>query len=274
VAAVEAPCDEQTRYYCLSVREDLHRPSGRTLVLDDLRHSYVDLDDPRHLEFWYVRRLVDGIDVLAPAGPIDAVYVGGGGFTLPRYLRAVRPGSTQTVLEIDADLVDLVQDELGFAAGEDVEIVIGDGRLSLADRPAASADVVVGDAFGSRAVPWHLTTEEFLGDIRQVLRPGGVYVANLIDGPGQRFLRAEAATAASVFEHVVVILGPDAASGRRGNSVIIASDDPIDGAALDDRRRADGDDGALVGDLAAFIEDAPTLTDDYAPVDQLIAAGA
>jgi MFS family permease len=273
VTAIDPVCDEQTRYYCLSVREDPGRPSGRTLVLDDLRHSYVDLDDPRHLEFWYVRRLVDGIDVQAPTGPIDVVYLGGGGLTLPRYLRAARPGSDQTVLEIDADLVRLVQDELGFTAGDDVDFVIGDGRLSMADRPPASADVVVGDAFGSRAVPWHLTTEEFLGDIHHVLRPGGVYVANLIDAPGQRFLRAEAATLAGVFEHVVVILGPDAAGGRRGNSVIIASDSPIDTASLDERRRADGDDGEVVVDLAAFIDDAPTLTDDYAPVDQLIAAG-
>ena len=77
------------------------------LVLDDLRHSYVDLRDPRHLEFDYARWIGDAIDGLAPPGaPLDAVFVGGGGFTLPRYVAATRPGSRSRVLEVDAALVD------------------------------------------------------------------------------------------------------------------------------------------------------------------------
>ena len=83
VVAIDSPCEVQTAYYCLSVIEDPDRESGRTLLLDDLRHSYVDLDDPERLEFWYVRRLVDAIEV-ETAGPIDIVYLGGGAFTVPR----------------------------------------------------------------------------------------------------------------------------------------------------------------------------------------------
>ncbi len=273
VAAVDAPCDTRTAYYCVSVRADPDLPSGRTLVLDDLRHSYVDLDDPTHLEFWYVRRLVDAVEELAPSGPLDVVHLGGGGFTVPRYLRAARPGSEQTVLEIDGDLVDVVTDELAFRPGDDVEVVIGDGRLSLADLPSESADVVVGDAFGSRAVPWHLATAEFVAEIARVLRPGGIYAVNVIDAAEQRFLRAEAATIAAVFPHVAVVLGPDAAAGRVGNSVIVASDGPIDTAALERRRREAGDRGELVADLDAYLDGAAVLTDDRAPVDQLISRG-
>ena len=109
--------------------------------------------------------------------------------------------------------------------------------LALAARlralPDDSADVIIGDAFGSRAVPWHLATREFLTDVRRVLRPDGVYAANIIDGPEQRFLRAEAATLAAVFDHVEVILGPLAVDGQRGNSIIYAADEPIDTAAID-----------------------------------------
>jgi len=50
VLATDSPCDTQTRYYCVSIRDDGQRPDGRVLVLDDLRHSYVDPDDPAHLD--------------------------------------------------------------------------------------------------------------------------------------------------------------------------------------------------------------------------------
>lgn len=272
--ATDAPCDTQTRYYCASVRVDPDRPSGRTLVLDDLRHSYVDLADPTYLEFWYVRRIAGAVDAHAPAGPLDAVYVGGGGLTLPRWLRATRPGSTQTVMEIDGDLVDLVRSQMAFADGADLRIRVGDGRLGLRDLPDDSADVVVGDAFGSRAVPFHLATEEFLRDVARALRPGGLYAANVIDGGEQAFLRAEAATAARAFDHVVVILGPGPAAGRRGNSVIVASDAPIDPAPLVAAVAAADEGGRVVTDVAAFVGGAAVLTDDYAPVDQLLGQGS
>ena len=64
-------------------------------------------------------------------------------------------------------------------------------------------DVVIGDAFGGRAVPWHLTTTEVVGEIDRMLRPEGIYVMNVIDGGDSRFARAQLATLAEHFEHVV-----------------------------------------------------------------------
>ncbi|MGB3737266.1 MAG: fused MFS/spermidine synthase [Ilumatobacter sp.] len=284
-----SPCETQTAYYCLSVIEDPQLESGRTLLLDDLRHSYVDLDDPTLLEFWYIRRIVDAIEVAnaEPAEPIDAVYLGGGAFTVPRYVRATRPGSDQTILEIDGDLVDVVENQIDFDRGEPgspdaVEIVVGDGRLSLGDLDTDAADVVVGDAFGSRAVPFHLATVEFMREIDRVVRPDGIYVANIIDGSGENFLRAEAATISEVFEHVVVVRGPGIVNGANGNSVVVASRSPIDVAALAELLAVDADpsnpgeiveqQGEIVAgaDLADYLGDATVLTDDFAPVDQLI----
>jgi hypothetical protein len=264
LVAVEAPCDVQTAYYCASVVVDPDRPTGRVLVLDD----------PTHLEFWYVRRLADAIDVAVPSGPVDVLHVGGGGLTLPRAVRATRPpGSEQVVLEIDGDLVDLVTDELG--AGPDLDVRVGDARLAVDDLPDASFDVVVGDAFGGRAVPWHLTTREFADDVARVLRPDGVYAINIIDGTRQGFLRAEAATLLEVFERVVVLLGPGAAGGGRGNSVIVATNGPLDTGLVG--RLAERDGGrSLVepGAVEEFVAGARALTDDFAPVDQLLGGGA
>lgn len=269
LVVVDQACDVQSGYYCIAVETDLDRPSGRVLVLDDLRHSYVDLDDPTHLEFWYVRRIADAIDTLAPAGPIELVALGGGALTVPQYVDATRPGSRQTVLEIDPDLVAVVEQELDVPV-ERFEVVTGDARLSLRDLPDDSADVVVGDAFGSRAVPWHLATEEFMADIARVLRPGGVYVANIIDGPAESFLRAEAATVRAVLPYVSVMRSELLTTGSSGNAVVVAGDEPFDAEAWN-RARLDRDDsGSFVADVDDFVDDALVLTDDFAPVDQLI----
>jgi spermidine synthase len=271
--ALGSPCDTQTEYYCVTVRQDDGRPSGRTLVLDDLRHSYVDLDDPTHLEFWYIRRIVDAIEEFAPTGPLDIVHVGGGAMTVPAHVQATRPDSEQTVFEIDGELVDVVTEDFArrTGPGTGIEVVVGDGRQSLRDLPDDSADVVVGDAFGSRSVPWHLATTEFVEEVDRVLRPGGVYVANVIDGPRQRFLSSYAATIATQFDHVSVVLGESAALGGNGNSVIVASDEELDLDALDRRRVSVGDGGRLVVDIDDFIDGGLVLSDDFAPVDQLLA---
>jgi spermidine synthase/MFS family permease len=273
--AVGSPCDTQTEYYCVSIRDDDERPDGRVLVLDDLRHSYVDVDDPTYLGFWYTRRLADAVDAQTD-GPIDVVHLGGGALTLPAWVQATRPGSDQTVLEIDERLADLVADEFDrtIGPGTGIELALGDARLTLPELAEDSADVVIGDAFASRSVPWHLATQEYVDEIERVLRPGGVYAANVIDGPDRGFLRAYAATIATRFDHVAIVLGEVAAAGGGGNSVIVASDAPIDEAALRAAIADDADPGELVDDPTGFLDGAQVLTDDFAPVDQLIAGTA
>ena len=56
-AVAPTPCEEETAYHCARVVADPERESGRVLMLDTLRHSYVDLADPTHLEFEYVRAI-------------------------------------------------------------------------------------------------------------------------------------------------------------------------------------------------------------------------
>lgn len=97
-AALPGRCQEETAYYCVSVHD---APAGRTLVLDDLRHAVV-ADDPTVLALTYVRRIGDLVDTAGPPGaPLDVLHLGGGGFTLPRYVSATRPGSRNLVVELD-----------------------------------------------------------------------------------------------------------------------------------------------------------------------------
>ena len=272
--AIGGPCEFETAYFCARVIEDPVRPSGRLLILDTLRHSYVDLDDPTHLEFSYAQGLAGVVDTFRPpSAPVDALHIGGGGFSLPRYLRATRPGTESLVFELDPTLVDLAEAELGLETGPALRVRTGDARLGILGEPADAYDLVIGDAFGGLAVPWHLTTVEFAEQVRRVLRPDGVYAVNLIDHPPLGFARAEAATLRRVFDHVAVIAPAeriDRSTG--GNFVLVATDSPLDVDAVRDVLAARGVDQEVAtgARLDAFIGEADVLTDEYAPVDQLL----
>jgi len=268
-ATAPTPCDLETAYHCARIVADGQRPDGRILLLNGARHSYVDLADPEHLEFEYTQWIGALVDAL-PAGPIEALHLGGGGFTMPRYVSATRPGSRNVVLELDGDLVALDRARLGVRSGPDLDIWVGDARIGLAGQPAGRYDVVVGDAFGHLVIPWHLTTRELVAEVRRTMRPGGVYALNMIDYPPVRFARAEVATVGSVFEHVALVAPADALAGRTGsNFVLLASDSPL---PLDPvRSRLTTGVRVLTGpELIAFTDGAGILTDDYAPVDQLL----
>ncbi len=275
--AASHPCQYESAYYCAFIENDEDRRGGYALWLDTLRHSYVDLNDPSHLEFTYTAWFGDVINAIAPDGePLASLHIGGAGMTMPRYLRHEHPGSTSTVLELDELLLDLAIDELGFEPSDDIEVVLGDARLSAERADTAAYDLVIGDAFGGVAVPWHLATREFTEELRRALRDDGIYVLNLLDYGPRRFLRAEVATLDAVFEHVAVLgrAGSFDPTARDvgGNYVLIASDAPLPleriVEANRDRRR---DDELLHGEeLERFVGEARVLTDDHAPVDQLL----
>jgi MFS family permease len=263
--ALGSTCDSETTYYCVSI-ESGELPTALVLVLDDLRHSYVDLENPTYLGFWYTRRFAEVTEQLAADGPLDVLHIGGGALTVPTWVQTTRPDARQTVFEIDGELIELVIDEFDRSTGPGtgLEVIAGDARQSLRDVADSSLDVVLGDAFGSRAVPWHLATAEFVTDVERVLRPGGLYALNVIDGADLAFLRAQTATIATVFPYVEVVLSGGPAAGRLGNSVVVASDRPFDETVLDP------EEGVLVVDVDAFIDGATILTDEFAPVDQLL----
>lgn len=267
------PCDVETAYHCARVVEDPSRPTGRTLRMDTLLHSYVDLADPTYLEFSYTRAFASVIDAAKPEVPLDALHIGGGGFTIPKYLDFTRPGSNNLVLEIDPGVVELDIRSLGLELGEGIEVEIGDGRVGLRRRATGSMDLVVEDAFGGLAVPWHLTTIETAEEIRRILRPDGIYLVNVIDYAPLLFARAEAATIAEVFPHVALISRPDVLAGSGGDNLVLVGSErplPIDRIEAQLRERVPEYTLITAGEYREFAGDARVLTDDFAPVDQLV----
>lgn len=269
------PCERESAYFCIRIEDDgIEGSTVRTLWLDTLRHATVDLGDPTWLGFAYTRGFGDIIDAMADRGaPIDALHIGGGGFTIPRYIRATRPGSSSLVLELDPVVVATAREELGLVTGEDLVVRTGDARTAIVDASMDAFDLVVGDAFGGLAVPWHLTTREMVEQVRRVLRPDGLYILNVIDYPPLRFARAELATLGDVFRHVAVLGPPTLATGRSGGNVIlVASDTPLPVEAILAANEGRGGTNVLVSgpDVVHWVSGARVLTDDFAPVDQLL----
>ncbi|MDF5757241.1 fused MFS/spermidine synthase [Spongiactinospora sp. TRM90649] len=201
---------------------DLDRPNGWILTCEGVPQSYVDLDDPLYLDFEYVRLMADVIDLL-DEGPLDAVHVGGGACTIPRYVAASRPGSRQIVAERDAALVQLVRDQLRLKSVPRLKVRIDDGRAAVAGIWDDSADLVVLDAFTGAVMPVELATVEYLGDLARILRHRGTLLVNLADGKGLGFVRRFAATVIETFRHAALLADPGVMRGRRFGNLILAA---------------------------------------------------
>lgn len=253
------------------LRPDPDRAGGWTLLLDGAPQSHVDLDDPAYLDFAYQRTLGHIIDLAAPPGrPVRAVHLGGGALTLARYTAFTRPRSTQQVAELDGALVALVRRELPWDAGWRIRVRTADARAALARVPDGWADLVICDVFSGARTPAHLTSGEFLAEVRRTLGPGGRYAANLADGSGPGtavplgYLRAQIATAREVFTRLCLIADPAVLRGRRfGNAVLLAADQELPLAELTRRTAADPHPGRVEhgAALADFTGGARAVTD-------------
>ncbi|WP_367324725.1 spermidine synthase [Streptomyces sp. HUAS ZL42] len=234
---------------------DVDRKRAWLLTVDGAPQSYVDLDEPAHLEFEYARRLGHVLDTVAePGRALDVLHLGGGALTLPRYLAVTRPGSRQDVVEADRGLLELVVEHLPLPVGAGVTLHAADARAWLEGAPDGSADVLIADVFGGSRVPAHLTSVAYAREAERVLRDGGVYLANLADAAPFAFLRSQLATLGTVFQELALIAEPGVLRGRRfGNAVLVAAHRPVDIAALARRTAADA--------FPARVEHGPALRD-------------
>ena len=203
---------------------DVSRAESWILYLAGAPQSQVDLADPTYLEFEYVRRIAHLVDIAAPAGaPLRVLHLGGGALTLPRYVAATRPGSSQLVAESDAALMSLVREHLPLARPRrHLRIRIGDAREVLESVRPASFDMVISDVFAGPQTPPHLTTVECAQAAARALRPGGIYAVNVADGPPLRYAKEQVSTIGSVFPFCCLIAEPAVLHRRRFGNLVLA----------------------------------------------------
>lgn len=244
------------------IEPDPNRTGAWILRIDGIAQSYVDLVDPRFLEFRYMRRIAAVLDTVAPgARPLRVLHLGGGAYSLPRYVAASRPGSAQVVVERDAALAALVERELPLPAGAGIEVVIGDARSTVTQALPGSYDVVIGDVYDGARMAGSVATVEFVAAVAEVLDSGGTYVVNVTDMPPLAFSKRQAATVCTAFPDACVLAEPALLRGRRyGNTVIAARRPP---GTLPLVRLAGRVDGSVLHgtDLSGFIAGARPLTD-------------
>ncbi len=215
------------------IEEDRWVPGAIQLLVDGTPQSHVNLREPSEVFFEYVRRIAHAIDLFrTPGQPVSALHLGGGAFTLPRYIEATRPGSRQQVIELESALVGLVREAAPLPKRASIRVRHGDAREVLGKLPQGmhgAIDLVVVDIFAGSRTPAHVSSIEFYELIAPLLAPDGLVVVNTTDGTGQAFTRSQVATLAAVFGTVAAVGEPQTLKGRRfGNVVLLASNSDVD----------------------------------------------
>jgi spermidine synthase len=252
------------------------------MVLDNLIHSYVCLDDPFHIEYEYERIYADVLKwKFQNDTPFKTLTIGGGGYTFPRYMELSYPKAQVDVVEIDPDVTKIVYEHFKLPRTTRIKSYNTDGRWFVMNCDI-KYDVVFTDAYNDLSIPYHLTTQEFLAQIKHVMTPGAILMSNIIDNFQKgAFLPSYIKTLRSVFgdDNVYLIsVSPNFRNTRISTFIVIASNGHIDikdfqGFArthLKDRATAQ----VVPEDLMEeFINKrhAIIIKDDYAPVDNLVA---
>jgi hypothetical protein len=178
--------------------------------------SYVDLADPLHLEFDYLRWIRV---VLRAAHARRVLHVGGGACALPRALAAEDPGGRQEVCEVDADVLAIAREHLGLRRAPGLRVRHAEGRAFVAGQPANSWDAIVIDAFIGATVPRRLVTAEALADVARV---APLALVNVVDNRAGHEVRAVAAGLAEAYPRVWSL------GGRAGNTIVAGGAGALD----------------------------------------------
>jgi hypothetical protein len=237
-----------TEHGAQQIRDDQGRPlAGRPEPL-----TYYHADSPLARGIAAVRQ--------RKKAPLRVGAVGLGTGSLACY---VQPGDVWQFYEIDLAVVAIARDPARFtylsSCAPDVPIVIGDARLTLADTPDASYDVLVIDAFSSDAIPVHLLTREAMAIYLRKLAPDGVALVHV----SNRHLELVSVVAGIAEANELIARSIDSSAGEddqfhKFSSTVVAV------------ARADADFGALAQSDDWILEevdpDQGVWTDDYSNI--------
>jgi spermidine synthase len=176
------------------------------------RQSCMDTRQPDRFVLNYTRMMLAALFVTPQ--PKSVLVIGLGGGTLPRALSRVLPDALIDTVEIDPAVTKVAQAYFDFKTSARLRVAEIDGRVFVkrALREGRRYDLIMLDAFDHEYIPEHLLTEEFLREVKTLLRPGGVVVANTFSS--SRLYDHESVTYQKVFGPFFNL--------KRENRVIIA----------------------------------------------------
>jgi len=282
----EAYFFKESDYYAIKLKKSIKGSNGNSLeslVLDHLVHSYTDLKDPFYLEYEYIRIYEEMVRwQVKKRRSLKTLFLGGGGYTFPRFIDAKYPKAEIDVVEIDPEITRVARKYLGVSENSKIRTFNEDGRWFVMNcRERGTYDFIFGDAFNDLSIPYHLTTKEFAMQLKSLLKPDGLLMANVIDSFKEgAFLPSYIRTLEEVFgKGNVHLLTLTSDYGHIGVStcVVAASPQKLD---MDDFvKKVKRDGGEMTShvmpqdQLQEFLKDrySVILTDEYVPVDNLIA---
>ncbi len=269
----------ESNYYSIQVI-DYAGGQMKALYLDNAYNALVLPDEPANLQFSYLKSFADIAGYVNADGlPLRTLHLGGGGYTFPRYLKAVYPGSANDVVEIDPVVTEVAYGELGLPRDTDIKTWNLDARQFLIQHSGGSKyNLVIGDVFSNLSTPYHLTTWEFDKLVKYSMAPDGVYLVNIIDDYTQgRYTASIVRTLRQTFKNVYLFsMQSDWNYAGLSNYVIAATDRDIDLNGLKKYSTNNGGFAANAHDPVGLMEflaekRAILLTDDHVPTDILLA---
>jgi spermidine synthase len=291
--AFKPPLDKETYffkesdYYTVKLKRSIKGSNGNfleSLILDHLIHSYTDLKDPLYIEYEYIRIYEEVVRWQASKRRSFRVFfLGGGGYTFPRFIEAKYPRAEIDVVEIDPEITRVAQKYLGISEKTKIHSLNEDGRWFVMNCKSPGVyDFIFGDAFNDLSIPYHLTTKEFALQVKRLLKPDGLLLANVIDNFKKgAFMPSYIRTLEEVFgkgnAHLLTLTSDYDHMGI-STYVIVVSSKSLDMDDFVKQVKGNGDQEmtshVMPQDrLQQYLKERPSvvLTDDYVPVDNLIA---
>jgi spermidine synthase len=278
---------KESDYYTIKLKKKDESTKGLTLealVLDHLIHSYTALDDPFHLEYEYIRLYEELVRwQTMDKKAFKVLFIGGGGYTFPRFLEAKYPEALIDVVEIDPEVSRVARTYLGISDKGRIRTFNEDARWFVMNcKESGIYDFIFGDAFNDLSIPYHLTTKEFAQELKRLLKPDGLYLANVIDNFKKGlFIPAYIRTLEEVFgkkQVNLVTANTDLNDMGISTYVVVAGSKKLEQEDFIESMRLLGDTDVMglffpQAMLQAYLKDQNPilLTDDYVPVDNLIA---
>jgi spermidine synthase len=277
---------KESNYYTIKLKKSIKGNNGNSLeslVLDHLVHSYTDLKDPLYLEYEYIRMYEEMVRWQAKKRKsFKTLFLGGGGYTFPRFIEAKYPKAEIDVVEIDPEITRAVKKYLGVSENSKIRSFNEDGRWFVMNcKEKGTYDFIFGDAFNDLSIPYHLTTKEFAMQLKSLLKPDGLLLVNVIDSFKKgAFIPSYIRTLEEVFGKgnvQLLTLTSDYDHIGISTCVVVASPQRLD---MDDFVRVvKGKGGEMTShimpqdQLQEFLKErySVILTDDYVPVDNLVA---
>lgn len=166
------------------------------------RQSVVKPGDPDYLGLPYVKAMLVGLALSEE--PRRVLVVGLGGGTLPMFLRKHYPDAVIDAVDIDPDVMDVAKRFFGFREDRLMNAHVSDGRRFV-EQTRQPYDVIFLDAFGANNIPPHLTTQEFLEEVRRAVTPGGTVIGNLWGRSANPLYDSMVRTYQEVFDTLLIV---------------------------------------------------------------------